>query len=131
WPEVVAKLGPTYEKGLEFFDDLEERIAETIAPNYAAGALGGFDVTASALAVLHGCEAASKAFALVAGSLPRILAELRDPIDHDSAVPAIYALSYLNAARCCNARVPEDADDAEQRCLDQLARRASELTEPE
>jgi len=131
WPEVVAKLGATYENGLGFFDDLAERIAAAKPPRYAAGVLGGFDVTVAALAVLRGCATSAKAFAIAESSIPRILAELRDPIERNSAVPAIHALSYLNTVRCCNGSLPADVADAEQRWLEQLASRSSELTEPE
>jgi hypothetical protein len=127
----VAKYGATYENGIAFFDDLAERIAAATPPRYAASVLGGFDVTVAALAVLRGCAVAAKASAIAERSIPRILTELRDPIERNSAVPAIYALSYLNTVRCCSGPLPAEADDAEQRWLEQLAARSSELTEPE
>jgi len=131
WPEVVATIGSTYEKGLSFFDDLDERIKATKSPQYAAGNLGGFAISLSALAILRGCVAVAKQLAAVAPHVPRIIAELDHPSARDAAIPTINALSYLNVVRCCGGRAPAEAEDAEQRWLDQLAREARELTEPE
>src|SRR6185503_14294967 len=47
----------------------------------------------------------------------------------DSAVPAVYVLSYSNVLRCCNAPVPSDVAETEKRWLEQLAPRTRELTE--
>jgi hypothetical protein len=131
WPEVIAKLGPVYENGLSFFDDLEQRIADARAPQYAAGVLGGFDVTVTALTVLRGCAATKGVFARVEPLLPRILDELGGRIDRSRAVPATYALSCLSVMRCCGALHLPGIEQTEQRWLADLAARARELTEPE
>src|SRR5262249_584837 len=108
WPEVVAKLGATYEQGLSFFDNLGERITSGAR---AAGALGGYSITVSALAALRGRNAATKALALVTPHLPRVVAELEEPLTRDNLIPSISALSVLNAVRCCDGELSDDVDD--------------------
>lgn len=131
WPDVIAKIAPVYEKGLSFFDDLPEDLASTKPPQYAGARLGGFDATVAALAALRGPASVAAPFAMIASQLPHVIEQLGGAIESKRVLPGLYTISTLNVARCCGIRVPPEADELEQRSVQQLADNASLLNERE
>src|SRR5262249_2212079 len=61
----------------------------------------------------------------------RALGEFKGGIQRGSAVRIAGLLNYLNAARCCGAEVPPQADGVESAWLRQIAQFQPDLTENE
>jgi hypothetical protein len=131
WPEVIDKLGASHEEGLDFFDDLPERIERAKPPRYAGGRLGGFDSTVAALAILRGPAAVKAQFDRIAPLVPKILEQLGPKLDEDRALSALYTLFYLNVVRCSGGSVSDAARDIEARWIPQLAELREAMSEEE
>jgi hypothetical protein len=121
WPEVIAKLAPLHEDGLDFFDDLPENIESATPPRWAGDELSGFDASVAALAVLRGSASVMPQLRRVGPLIPRIVHQLGDRLDADRALAALTTLRYLNVARCCGTPITTEAGAAELHWIPQLA----------
>jgi hypothetical protein len=121
WPDVIAKLAPLHEDGLDFFDDLPENIQSARPPRWAGDELSGFDASVAALAVLRGPASVVPQLNRIQPLIPHIVHQLGDSLDADRALGALTTLRYLNVARCCGAQIPAEARDVESLWIPQLA----------
>lgn len=131
WPEVVAQYGPEYEDNVDVFDALPDRLGRLAPPRYAGGQLGGLADTTAALAVLRGPAAARPLVEHVAGSIPRVVAQLSPDVPDAGRLAAAYTLAYLNVARCCGVPIGSESSSLEHRWLPQLAALRAKFTEEE
>jgi hypothetical protein len=131
WPDVIAKLAPLHEDGLDFFDDLPENIQSARPPRWAGDELSGFDASVAALAVLRGPASVIPQLRRIEPLIPHIVEQLGDTLDADRVLGALTTLRYLNIVRCCGAPVATEGRDAESRWIPQLTEARSALGEYE
>jgi hypothetical protein len=131
WARLVEELAPEELENLGMFDDLAERLRTVRAPDTAAARLGGVDTSISAVLALAGPAPLQQLLAQVAPELPGVLAALKPRPTESQARSALWALSYLNAARCAGSVVPDDTTLAEAEWLGTLASSRTRFNEPE
>lgn len=131
WPALIEAETPFILEGLEIVDELPEEIDEAPAHRLVVNYFAGTDSTLSAAAILLGPDQAKPHFKVCASYVPRALAEIDQGIDERTRTPAIYFLSYLNAAHCSGATLPKGADQSALSWLEQLADDVALLDERE
>jgi hypothetical protein len=129
WPELIAAMRRIYHQDARWAEEIAREIATLRPPIYAATGFAGPAVVVAARAIIDGPAACTPLLERLVPLVPRALTDFPGSVG-DLELPAIFLLSFLNAARCCG-YAPAEARDLEPRWLRELAARVSELAEHE
>jgi hypothetical protein len=110
--------------------DAPARAARIKPPTSASRVLGGPSIILASAAVVLGPASCAPYFKVLLPLLPRVIAELRAELEENTTA-AKNVLSFANAARCCGASLPADAQALEPNWLPRLADQLDDLDELE
>jgi hypothetical protein len=130
WSELLAESGPSARYEMDYLRSLPARLASR-PPRAVTITLGSAADTFSIAEIVLGPAECLPLFPPLEEHLVRALGEFEGGIRRGSAVRAVGLLNYLNAARCCGAEVPSQADGVEPVWLQQIAQFQGDLTESE
>lgn len=131
WTALLDEATKEEVENLEIFDNLAERIRAVRAPGTGGAKLAAADRAVAAVTVLAGRTSATPLLDQVAPVLSDVIQELMPVPGRKQLLAAYWTLSYLNAARCAAAAVPDAATDAERDWLPVLASMGDEFSELE
>src|SRR5262249_20099331 len=123
WPELITAKRQIYNQGAEWAEEMAEEIESLGPPLYGATGFAGPAVVVAARASIDGPATCVPLLDRLVPLIPRVLADFPDGSVDDLELPALYLLSFLNAARCCRRSSSESQLDLEPRWLPQLAER--------
>jgi hypothetical protein len=130
WTGLIAESRQSSARQLRDFAGEDAADMTALGPSrLLASYFAGIGIGLSRAAVVHGSAKCTSAIAALAKHLPRTINELEPPWNTRRSRLVLDVLSFINGGKCCGARLPAEADHAEERWLPRLLEHRSDLNE--